>query len=169
MSTLVSGLYSDQDTAAEAVKALVAAGFKPRDISVVVATRERHHELPAEHKIHIVSGTTIGAGIGAALGAVGLTLGAVGVIAPGVGLLAAGPLFSIIKGAYAGAVVGGLIGSFAGVGYLQDEAEIHAALIQGGAVLVAVHHLQGSAIEAAEKLLEQTGADRIWPRSRAAR
>ncbi len=156
-----TGLFPNEESAGEAVRALVEEGFAPADISVVTADQAGAHAVELEHKTGAIVGGKAGGALGAALGAAGATLVAVGAVAaPGIGLLASGPLVAALQGAATGAAGGGLIGALAGLAFWEEDVTIPDRLKEG-VILVGVPASEQRS-EAAERHLRQCGAERVY-------
>ncbi len=75
-------------------------------------------------------------------------------IPPGIGpILAAGPLAMALGGAAAGAGMGGLAGSIAGLGVPTDDARSYEAEVKKGSVFVSVRAADAAESERAEQIL----------------
>lgn len=143
-----------------AVGHLLKAGFTSDKISVVCSNQaiEAHfhrfeHEQPAG--AHTATAVAVGGAIGAALG--GLTVLAGAVTTAGLALLAAGG-----QAAWAGGVVGGLVGAMMTRGIEPELANYYDQAVTEGKILVAAedhgqNHQQRLAI--AERILSECGAE----------
>jgi hypothetical protein len=161
VSTLVTAVYADPETARRAVEALIEAHINPREISVVMADRSGRHAIPIEHDTGVAEGLTIGGTLGAALGATAGALLATGILAaPGIRVLAAGPLLAALRSAIAGMSAGGLVGALGGLGFWKDEADLHAEAVREGAVLLAVR-ADGERTQQLRELFRESGATRV--------
>jgi hypothetical protein len=159
MSHHVTGIFSDEHTAEQAVRRLAEGRFNPDEISIVVADREGRHEEIVEHDTGVAEGAIGGAALGGILGAIGATLIATGVVvAPGLSVFATGPLLAALTGAVGGAGVGFGFGSVGGLGFWKDEAHIHADALEAGGIVVAVPAEHEHA-EEARKIFVECGAD----------
>jgi len=140
----VVGLFDNWDQAKKAALDVEAAGIPHNDISIV-ANNEGGKYVPTDGTAKPETTTTgnaigqdalVGAGIG---GVAGLIVGLTGAAIPGLGWIAgAGWLMSLIVGAGAGAVIGGLIGALSSVGVPEEEASYYAEGVRRGGVLLAV-------------------------------
>lgn len=101
----VYGTFEDEQSAAEAVRALMRSGFDVRYVSALMRTGSQVDEVP----VSVESGVRRGAVLGAALGAAGGAL-----LGTGSGFLVAGPLVGVIEAALgagaAGVIPGGVLG-----------------------------------------------------------
>lgn len=142
----VSGLFTDDDKAFEAVRALKALGIPDHDISVV--TRQDRA---------ISQDLTAGKVIG---GVSGWLAGALAVDVPGVGpLIAAGPLAASMVGM----VGGGLIGALVDYGIHPGQGETYKRAIHEGHVLVAASAVDGVAVARVLKAAGAVQVDRRLP------
>ncbi|HQU44246.1 MAG TPA: hypothetical protein PK867_15605 [Pirellulales bacterium] len=156
------GVFSTIRAADCAVDNLLKAGFTPDQISVVCSdqTKEEHfhafeHEEPAGS--HTATAVAVGGAIGAALG--GLTVLAGAVTTAGLGLLAAGGL-----AAWAGGVVGGLVGAMMTRGVERELADYYDQAVSAGKILVAAEdhsEAQRQTLARAEQILSECGAEPI--------
>lgn len=143
MTKTVVGLFDTFQTADEAVRALLDAGFDRHDISLI-AQDATHGNQPAmqgqstDDVEHAGEGAAAGAGTGAVLGALAGLLVGIGALAiPGLGpIIAAGPLAAALAGAGIGAVAGGLIGALVEAGVPEEQARAYAEGVQHGGTLV---------------------------------
>lgn len=139
----MTALFDDYNQAAQAVRALEAAGFPEDDISLVVSTlADEVGEDAADDGA--AEGAGAGLGIGAVIGGAGGLLAGVGALAiPGLGpVVAAGWLVSTAIGAAAGAALGGatggVIGAFTGSGVREHDAHVFAEGVRRGGSVVSV-------------------------------
>jgi hypothetical protein len=157
----ISALYTEPADADRAYRGLIAAGFVPSDISVLMSetTRGKHfsgENFAIEGNTKAAEGAATGGVIGGTIGAIAAGLVAVGALAiPGVGLLAAGPLVAALAGAGAGAAVGGLTGGLIGLGFPEHEAKLYSERIAKGAILVGVR-AEGTMVDRALGVFKQT-------------
>jgi hypothetical protein len=143
-SETVVGLYSNLDSANDAVRELVAAGFNRDNISLVA--RDAAGVYTREVGDEDVKGGD-GAGFGALIGGLtGIVVGLSAIIVPGVGpIIAAGPVAALLGGtagaavgAVAGAVTGGLTASLINLGVPEEYAEYYTESVRRGGALVSV-------------------------------
>ncbi|HTE06324.1 MAG TPA: hypothetical protein VK824_09025 [Planctomycetota bacterium] len=152
----ISALYTEPFDADRAYRGLIAAGFAPADISVLMSETTRGKHFAIEGNTKAAEGAATGGVIGGAVGAIAAGLVAVGALAvPGVGLLAAGPLIAALAGAGAGAAVGGLSGGLIGLGFPEHEAKLYSERIAKGAILVGVR-AEGDYVDRAVGVFKQT-------------
>ena len=154
------GVYTHLNDAERAVQGLLQAGFTKDHITVICSEdwkaahfREFHHEDPAG--AHTPAAAAIGGAVGAALG--GLTA-VVGTVATGgVGLLASGG-----AAAWAGGIVGGLIGAMMTRGVEKQLADYYDQAVVRGKILVAAEDRSAHApqrLAEASRILEEAGAE----------
>lgn len=140
----VLAVYDSYDTANNAVRDLVDAGFSRSVIGLAAndVTGEYAHLATDED----VTGSE-GAGFGAAVGGVtGAVASLAAIVIPGVGpIIAAGPLVALlggatgaVVGAAAGAVAGGLAASLIHLGIPDEDAGVYAETVRRGGALVTV-------------------------------
>ncbi len=148
---LSTGLFRDRDSAERAYNDLVARGYRPEDINLVMTeeARRRHfaERMPAtplsakatevEVGSKALEGAGVGGGVGAVAGGALAALAAAATVAvPGVGLVIAGPIAAGLAGAGAGAVAGGAIGALVGAGIPEERVkEYEGGLGEGGIVM----------------------------------
>lgn len=154
-----TGIFSTIPAADRVVEKLLAAGFRPQQISVVCSNEavERHykafhHEDPAGE--HTPANALAGSAIGAALG--GLTAVGIGVATGGTALLAAGGLALATGG-----VFGGLVGAMLTRGVENEIANFYDQAVQKGKILVAVEVEEGEAekLATADRIIAEGGAE----------
>jgi tetrahydromethanopterin S-methyltransferase subunit C len=81
---------------------------------------------------------------------------------PGIGpLLAAGPIATVISGALVGGTLGGLVGSFTGLGIPTERAQEYEATVRKGGIVVAINVPDRSADDQVTGLLRHHGAREI--------
>ena len=138
----VSKIFRTRDDADRAYNELRAQGYTEHEINVMMSdnTRDRYFVKDADHDTALGNkvaenagtGSLIGGGIGAVVGAIA----AIGsnVLLPGLGLIIAGPLAAGLVGAGAGAATGGLIGALTGMGVPEEEATRYRDDIKDGGI-----------------------------------
>jgi hypothetical protein len=161
MQAYVTGYFRNEWQAAEAVRVLVDAHFKPDDVGVIAAADGAvAQEIPVERKTGVPALGVTGAVLGAVLGAAGAALIAAGALpALPFALFSSSPLLAALQGGALGAAVGGLLGSLAGLAFWDSEPEV-APEIGAGAALVGVR-IEEDRIEEARAALERAGARRV--------
>lgn len=144
---VLTGLFSDRDSAERAFQSISDRGYTHEDVNLVMSdeTRKRHFGASAEgretelgHKA--AEGAGIGGAIGGGLGAIAAAIAAVGttIALPGLGLVIAGPLAAAIAGAGAGAATGGIVGALIGWGIPEERVKEYDQGIRDGGILMAV-------------------------------
>jgi hypothetical protein len=139
---LATRMFKDRTSAEREYEALVARGYSPKDVNVVMTEegRKRHFGDGAP-TTELGNKALEGAGVGGGIGAVaGGTLAAIAVAAtvaiPGLGLIVAGPIAAALAGAGAGAIAGGAIGALVGSGIPEERVkEYESGLNEGGIVM----------------------------------
>ena len=162
-NTAVFGIYPTRTQVEFAVTQLQNDGFRPEDISILMAHNEGTKDLGVEKSTKAPEGTATGAASGAVVGgALGWLVG-IGVLAiPGLGpFLAAGPLMALLGGVGVGGAVGGIAGAAIGAGIPEYEAKRYEGLVKNGGVLLSVHADDGKWTQRAKDVLERTGAEHI--------
>lgn len=162
-NTAVFGIFPSLAQAEQGVDALVAAGFRSDDVSVLAPDQKATRELAAEKNTKAPEGTTTGVVAGGAVGGtVGLLAGIGALAIPGLGpFIAAGPIMAALAGVGAGAAAGGLIGALVGMGIPEYEAKRYEGRVKDGGVLLSVHCDDSDWVGKAKDVLEHAGADDI--------
>jgi hypothetical protein len=160
MSTVITGLFDDDERADRAVRELEAASVPSEDISLIASNKDNRWNgrfLPGDEN----RGDAVGAGasIGGVIGGGAGLMAGLGIVAiPGLGpVVAAGWLAPTATGAVAGAATGGIIGMLLGAGISRDEAQIDAESIKRGGAVVAVRTADALA-QSARAILVRCGA-----------
>src|ERR1700733_12935302 len=111
-NTAAFGIYRTEADAERAVDALVTAGFRNEDLSVLMQDNAGTKDFAIRKETKAPEGATAGAVAGGAIGGTLGVLAGIGALAiPGIGpLLAAGPIIAALAGVGSGGLVGGLIG-----------------------------------------------------------
>lgn len=138
----VSKVFDTREDADFAYRDLSTRGYSKDDVNVMMSdeTRDKYFkdhpdsdtELGNKVADNAGTGSLIGGGIGATVGAIA----AIGTnfLLPGLGLIIAGPLAAGLAGAGAGAAAGGLIGAFTGMGSSDEEAEMYKDQVKNGGI-----------------------------------
>lgn len=162
-NTAVFGIYPNRARVELAVSRLHEDGFRPEDISILMAHNEGTKDLGVEKSTKAPEGAATGAASGALVGgALGWLVG-IGVLAiPGLGpFLVAGPLMALLGGVGVGGAVGGVAGAAIGAGMPEYEAKRYEGLVKNGGVLLSVHADDSKWTQRAKDVMEQTGAEHI--------
>ena len=162
-NTAVFGIYPSLLAAERAVDALIAAGYRSDDVSVLAPDQNATRELAAEKNTKAPEGTTTGALTGGAVGGTLGLLAGIGALAiPGLGpFIAAGPIMGALAGIGAGAATGGFIGALVGMGIPEYEAKRYEGRVKNGGVLLSVHCDDSDWTKRAKEILERTGAEDV--------
>jgi hypothetical protein len=162
MAKTIVGLFDRLTEAQTAVQALVDAGFRHDDISLVANDRRGEYARSVGGTGHTAAGEGAAAGAlgGGVLGGfLGLLVGVGALAIPGIGpVIAAGPLAAALGtagataavGAGLGAATGGVLGALIGAGVPEEDAHVYAEGVRRGGALVTV---------SASDTLAQTAAD----------
>jgi len=156
--TTVLALFKNPTIARQALDSLDRLHLDSHDVSLISSDEAYEKEELVEmisgmpmHEEAIHSGK-VGAITGAVAGAI--TAIASMVIA-GAGLLVAGPIVAVITGA------GGLLGTFLGAGFSENEAQAYDNAIHQGQILILVHAENKEIAHEAENLLKAQGAEKV--------
>jgi hypothetical protein len=168
MTQIVRGIFYTPADAERAVADLLAGGFPREKISVIApGTPEAEHVHVVGSGVEHAEDMAIGAVGGGLLGgALGALVGMFVIAIPGIGpLLVAGPLaaaissagVSMVVGAGAGAVGGGVLGALSWAGITHDEAHVYEEFLRRGGTLVMVQATNANR-ELATEILHRDGA-----------
>ncbi len=168
----IFGIYTNRDNAENAISDLETAGYRTKDISLVMRDTDEAHDISDTTGVDVAEGAVTGATTGAVVGGIAGLLVGVGTIAiPGIGgILIGGPLAAAlgltgaaattVSGAATGAVAGGIIGALMGFGIPREQAEVYESKIREGAILLAVPTYADREDEV-WNIMEQNGATDI--------
>ena len=162
-NTAVFGIYRTRGGAERGVDGLRQAGFRTKDISILLpenlGTKDFAHEKHTKAPEGTATGVTAGAVIGGTLG----LLAGIGALAiPGLGpFIAAGPIMATFSGIGAGGVVGGIVGALVGMGLPEYEAKRYEGTVREGGILVSVHCDNSDWVKRGKGIMERTGAHDI--------
>jgi hypothetical protein len=162
-NTAAFGIYASRAQAEQGVDALVSAGFRSDDISVLAPDQQATHEMATEKNTKAPEGTTTGVTTGGAIGGTLGLLAGIGALAiPGLGpFIAAGPIMGALAGLGVGGAVGGLVGALVGMGIPEYEAKRYEGRIKDGGVLLSVHCDDSDWTHRAKEILQRTGAQDV--------
>jgi hypothetical protein len=162
-NTAVFGIYRDRKHVEQAVDALLDAGYRGEDVSVLLPDNVGTKDFAHEKNTKAPEGAAAGAGTGAVVGGTLGLLAGIGALAiPGLGpFIAAGPIMGALAGAGTGGVVGGVLGALIGMGMPEYEAKRYEGMIKEGKVLLSVHCDNSDWVKRAKEILERTGAQDI--------
>lgn len=162
-NTAAFGIFKSRAQAERCVDALMSAGYRSDDISVLAPDQDTTKELATEKNTKAPEGTTTGATAGGAVGGTLGLLAGIGALAiPGLGpFIAAGPIMGALAGLGVGAAAGGLIGALVGMGIPEYEAKRYEGRVKDGGILVSVHCDNSEWVSKAKDILKRAGADDI--------
>jgi hypothetical protein len=162
-NTAVFGIFRDRRHAEQGVDTLIADGFRPEDISVLLPDNEGTKDFAHEKHTKAPEGATTGAGTGAVVGGTLGLLAGIGALAiPGLGpFIAAGPIMGALAGVGTGGVVGGIVGALVGLGMPEYEAKRYEGLVKQGKILLSVHCDNSDWVKKAKNVLERLGAEDV--------
>lgn len=141
---LATRLFTDRLSAEREYDALVARGYSPKDVNVIMTEEGRKRHFGAGAPTTELGNKALeGAGVGGSIGAVaGGALAAIAVAAtvalPGLGLIVAGPIAAALAGAGAGAVAGGAIGALVGAGIPEERVKEYEGELKKGGIVMGV-------------------------------
>lgn len=141
---MLTGLFTDRDSAERAYQVLLDRGYTKGDINVVMSDDTRKSFSQGGTQTELGTKAAEGAGIGGATGGtLGALLGAVtaagtSLLLPGLGLVIAGPLAAAAAGAGIGAATGGLIGALIGWGIPEERVKHYESGLKQGGILIGV-------------------------------
>jgi hypothetical protein len=159
----VFAIVRDRNQAEQAVDALIKAGFRQEDISVLFQDNVGSKDFAHEKHTKAPEGTTAGAVTGGIVGGTLGLLAGIGALAiPGIGpFIAAGPIMGALGGIGAGGVAGGLLGALIGLGMPEYEAKRYEGMVREGRVLISVHCDDGDWVDRAKNTMKGVGAQDI--------
>lgn len=159
-NTSAFGIFSTRANTEQCVSALISAGFRTQDISILAPDAETTKQLATEKHTKAPEGAATGATTGGILGGTLGLLAGIGAIAiPGVGpFIAAGPIMGALAGLGAGAAAGGLVGALVGMGIPEFEAKRYEGFVRDGGILVSVHGDNSDWVAKAKDILTKCGA-----------
>jgi hypothetical protein len=162
-NTAAFGLYRNRQHVEQGVDALLNAGFRNEDISVLLPENQGTKDFAHEKHTKAPEGAATGAGTGMAVGGTLGLLAGIGALAiPGLGpFIAAGPIMGALAGVGAGGAVGGLIGALVGMGIPEYEAKRYEGMIREGKILLSVHCDDSDWVGRAKDVLKSTGAEDV--------
>ena len=162
-NTAAFGIFKNRMQAENCVDALMRAGFRSDDISILAPDQKTTKELATEKNTKAPEGTATGATAGGAIGGTLGLLAGIGALAiPGLGpFIAAGPIMGALAGLGVGAAAGGLIGALVGMGIPEYEAKRYEGRVKDGGILLSVHCDNSEWVTRAETILKTSGAEDI--------
>jgi hypothetical protein len=162
-NTAAFGIYRSRTQVEAGVDALLAAGFRREDISVLFPNNEGTKDFAHEKHTKAPEGAATGATAGGVVGGTLGLLAGIGALAiPGLGpFIAAGPIVGALAGAGAGGAVGTLVGALIGIGIPEYEAKRYEGLVKDGGILLSVHCDNSDWVGRAKDVLKRTGAEDV--------
>ena len=162
-NTAVYGIFRDRAHVEEGIDALIRAGFRSEDVSVLLPDNVGTKDFAHEKHTKAPEGAATGAGTGAVIGGTLGVLAGIGALAiPGLGpLIAAGPIAAALAGAGAVGIAGGIVGALIGMGIPEYEAKRYEGMVRKGHVLLSVHSDGPDWTKRAKEVLENVGAEHI--------
>lgn len=172
MSRMLLGVFNSRNSAEEAIMNLEDAGYKTKDISVVMKDQVESEKLGDHTGAHVAEGAASGVTTGGVIGGLAGLLAGIGALTiPGLGaILIGGPIAAAlgltgaaattVSGAITGAVAGGLVGGLVGLGVPESDAKYYEDQVKSGAILVVVPVTMGLTDEA-QNILEMAGAQQV--------
>jgi hypothetical protein len=151
---MVTGLFRARAGAERACDIVVARGYEPKDISVVMSDETRAKDFARTARSatpdaegvqgrnasidQAVDGAKMGGPVGGTLGTLAPAVAAAGTLLLIPGLIFAGPVMVALAAAGAVGITGGLIGALANWGVPKDRVEEYDAGIRAGGILLGV-------------------------------
>lgn len=143
---MVTGMFSDRESAEKAYNTLESRGYTKDDVNVIMSdeTRKKHFQdvaHPTEFGTKAMEGAGTGGAIGGAIGGIVAAVAAIGtsLLIPGLGLVIAGPLAAGLAGAGAGSITGGLVGALIGSGIPKERAVIYEEGLKNGRIVLTAY------------------------------
>jgi uncharacterized protein YjbJ (UPF0337 family) len=145
---VLTGLFSDRDSAEKAYSSLRSRGYSDNDVNLMMSDQTRDSWFSGEDTGNTtelgskaLEGAGAGSAIGGTLGAIIAGIAAIGtnVVLPGLGLIVAGPLAAALAGAGAGGLTGGLVGALIGSGIPEERAKLYDEGIRNGGMVMGVN------------------------------
>ena len=143
---LVTGMFTDKDSANRAYTNLRERGYSDNDIHLIMSddTRKKHFAnevVKTELGSKAAEGAGTGSAIGGTLGAIAGAVAAIGttLLIPGLGIVIAGPIAAAAAGAGAGGLTGGIIGALVGSGIPKERAVVYEQGVKDGHIVMGVN------------------------------
>ena len=144
--TLVTGMFTDKDSAERAYNNLHSRGYTKDDVNLIMSddTRKKHfahEEVKTELGTKAMEGAGTGSAIGGTVGAIAGAVAAIGtsLLIPGLGIVVAGPIAAALAGAGAGGLTGGVVGALIGSGIPEARATVYEKGVKDGHIVMGVH------------------------------
>jgi hypothetical protein len=141
---MVTGMFSDRESAENAYNSLYERGYSKDDINLVMSedTRKKYFGDVDETEIgtKAAEGAGKGSAIGGTVGAIAGIIAALGtsLVVPGLGVVIAGPIAAGLAGAGAGGLTGGIIGALVGSGIPEARAKLYESGVKKGNIVIGV-------------------------------
>ncbi len=142
---LVTGMFTDKDSADRAYSSLQKRGYADNDIHLIMSddTRKKHYATEVgktDVGTKAMEGAGTGSAIGGTLGAIAGAVAAIGtsLLIPGLGVVVAGPIAAALAGAGAGGAAGGIVGALVGSGIPKERAVVYEKGVKDGHIVVGV-------------------------------
>ena len=169
---VVTGLFTDGDSAQQAYQAALDLGYEAADVNLVMTdeTRKRFFssrdvdpELRDKAQETVEEGPSkpaheLGGPVGGTMGTVAPALAAVGTLLLVPGIIVAGPVAIALTAAGAVGITGGVIGALTNWGIPKDRVEQYESDIRAGGVLMGVNARSGEDVQALKSRWRQAGA-----------
>ncbi len=146
-NSMLTGLFSDRDSAEKAYSTAKSRGYTDADMNLMMSddTRKSWYAdgdaADSELGSKALEGAGAGSAIGGTLGAIIAGIAAIGtsVLLPGLGLVVAGPIAAALAGAGAGGLTGGLVGALVGSGIPEERAKLYDEGLRNGGSVIGVN------------------------------
>ena len=170
----VLGIFSDRESAEDAIDELEENDYTAKDISVIMKDGDRTVETSTGEPVNrVAEGTVAGVTTGAAIGGLaGLLVGIGAITIPGLGaFLIGGPIAAAlgltgaaattVSGAATGGLAGGLIGALTSFGLPEESARMYEKRVREGAIVLAVPVNRRMEVADVKGIFEDNDADQI--------
>jgi uncharacterized membrane protein len=169
MAQTIIGVFPTQNDANQAINDLQAAGFDPKNISIIVKNSNQAQEMSENTESNVAGGAVKGGLIGALAG---LLIGIGAIAVPGVGaLLIGGPIVAALgmsgvaaataSGAVTGILAGGLVGALVNLGVSEDQAKKYESSVKSGSILLMVPVVDEGQSTQVQDLMRKSNASQI--------
>lgn len=169
---VVTGLFTDGDSAQQAFEAATDLGYDPSDVNLVMSdeTRKRFFassdvdpELRDKAQGTVEEGPSkpaheLGGPVGGTMGTIAPALAAVGTLLLVPGIVIAGPVAVALTAAGAVGLTGGIVGAFTNWGIPKDRVEQYESDIRAGGVLMGVKARSDDDVRALKSRWRAAGA-----------
>jgi hypothetical protein len=148
--SMVTGLFSDRDSAEAAYDAALSLGYDASEINLILSDETRARWFPRnEPQTDLAAkaresvekppkGSELGGPVGGTVGTIAPVLAAVGTLLLIPGIVIAGPVAIALTAAGAVGVAGGLVGALADWGIPKDRLQRYERDIRAGGILIGV-------------------------------